>query len=267
MVIMNQCLLKKQERELEPMLSSELLDKIGTLVKVDNHQQYIDEEDLRFLYHDIGLYCKIMEVLDRNNIKIKKRWDRSGILKEKVLEYQRTKNTTLIDEITDLSMYYIYSISFGLSKKYNTSFEELISPAYDGLLYSINSFDESKECPVSNYIKNNIYYYILNYIVMISKNRDNFLPLEVVDNEKYYLIDDRINEMVDARIIYEYLDILTPIQRQILELYYGFYDDDKHSMSEIGNIMNRSRQSIDNNLKVAIKKIRKKIEKNGEEGK
>ena len=247
------------------MLDRSLLNKIGSLVKRENHYQYIDEKDLRFLYSDVGLFCQVMETLDKNNIEIKRKMDRNSILKNKILEYQKTKEIELIEEITNLSMYYIYSIVFNVGKKYNISFEILISPAYEGLLYSINTYDESKNHPIRAYIPRNIYYFILKYIEEISKYNENKLKLEELDKEKYYVIDDRINEMVCVNKIKNYLDVLTPIQKHIIELYYGFNGNDMYSTPEIGKKMNCSRQSINDSRITALKRIKKRIKKEGKE--
>ena len=247
------------------MLDRELLDKIVSLVKIENHHQYIDEKDLRFLYSDIGLFCQVMETLDKNNIEIRKKPESGRLLKKLILEYQNTKDIKLIEKITNLSMYYIYSIVFNIGKKYNISFEILISPAYEGLLYSINTYDESKNHRIIAYISRNIYYFILKYIEEISKYNENKLKLEEVDKEKYYLIDDRINEMVCVNKIKNYLDVLTPIQKQIIELYYGFNDNDMYSTPEIGKKMNCSRQSINDSRITALKRIKKRIKKEGKE--
>lgn len=243
------------------MLDRELLDKIGSLVKIENHHQYIDEENLRFLYSDVGLFCQVMKVLNRNDIEIRKKPESGRLLKKLILEYQNTKDIKLIEKITNLSMYYIYSIVLQLGKKYTISFEELIFSAYEGLLYSINAYDVNKKQPATGFIPFNIYYFILNYIKKMSKYKENKLPLEILDKEKCYVIDDRINEIVCANEIKNYLDVFTPIQKQIIELYYGFNDNDMHSMTEIGKVMNCSRQSISDSHIIALKRIKRRIQK------
>ena len=136
-----------------------ILDKLGKLVRYENEQAYINEEDISYLYTDIGLFCQILEVFDRNNIKIKRKKITTAYLKQMVYNYQKTKDLKIRDQIIEVCMRYIYAYVIYCCKYYGINQDELISYGYEGLEYAISNYDGT--IPIEQYIYKYIEYYIL----------------------------------------------------------------------------------------------------------
>lgn len=97
--------------------------------------------------------------------------------------------------------------------------------------------------------------------------------LESIELDSYYEEDfpqDLINTSFEEDLIYnilkdnnhieKVLSILTPIQLQVIRLYYGFEDGKTHSYEEIATILNKySRENIRKIINASLKKISKSI--------
>lgn len=146
-------------------LDRNLLDKIGSLIKYEDNKAYINEEDISYLYNDIGLFCQILEVLDRNNIKIKKRIQSTKILKQLIYNYQESHDIKIKEEIVLICMRYIYTYIGYCCKYFNIPYEETISYAYEAIEDVINSYDGSTllEQYLGMYIRNYVFKYVRDY--------------------------------------------------------------------------------------------------------
>ena len=238
------------------MLNKELLDKIGSLVKIENHNKYIDEEDLRFLYNDVNLSCVIFKLLNKNNIEIRRIRKDSTKLREIILEYQKNNNTDLRDEVLYDCLYFIYRISYKMSIVYNTSMEELVSYGYEGLMHGVNTYDKEKNYNIIAYISQNIYYSIARHISNQNNNDYKLISIEEINNIERYDIDDCINEFSDKQILEIVFNKLSFIERKVVELYYGFNDNKEHTLNEIAKLYNYSMESIRLILRRSLKRIK-----------
>lgn len=233
------------------MLDKELLNKIGRLVKTDNHSKYIEEEELRFLYGNVNLSCTIFELLNRNNIKIKRIPKDSTTLREKIIKYQKN-NTELRNEILYDCLYFIYRISYKMSIENSISMEELVSYGYEGLMYAVNNYNKEKNYNVITYISQNIYYSIARHINNYKSSNNKLISIEEINNIESYVIEDTLDRISDKEKVTKCLDKLSPAYQEIVKLYFGFNGNREYTLNEISKKNNTS-------MEVARKKLRKSL--------
>lgn len=150
--------------------------------------------------------------------------------------------------------------------------EDLISIGVIGLIKAIDTFDITKNIAFSTYatrcINNEIFMYIrkekkyLKDIKLedtISLNDNDEVKLE-------YLIADKnsdFNENYYEKELYEEVrrevDKLDGRNKEIVKLYFGFYNNIRYSQEEIGALMNIHRTNISHMIHREIKKIEKNL--------
>lgn len=140
---------------------------------------------------------------------------------------------------------------------YNGDYKDLESIGYKALIQAVESFDISMDYTFSTYAYIVIYHKILNYI----KEKNNKLqiislstPICKSDYDKDVLLSDIL--ISDINIEEEYLDYelklvinkfvqkLPEPQRDIIKLYFGFYDNKPKTQEQISKMHNISRAKV-----------------------
>lgn len=221
-------------------LDRKLLDKIGRLIKYEDDKAYINEEDISYLYTDIGLFCQILEVLDRNNIIIKRKPMSTKYLKQLIYNYRENHDIKIKEQIVEICMRYIYTYIGYCAKYFDISYDETISYAYEAVEDIIKNYDGGSSIeqylgmyirnyvlksirdssPIKNLFYNVSYFDIVREIKALEQKyntsvlEDPFLIEEVFTNikEKYNLTNKQI-EMMKRRYY-----ILNPIYKEDISI-------------------------------------------------
>lgn len=152
------------------------------------------------------------------------------------------------------------------------SFDDLCSAGKEGLFKAINKFDYINHpvekfssyiaIAIDNQIKMELRSYnkhnhVLSFDQIIGKNDDDELKLEeIIGTDSKSLIVDVVNELrIDT--IKEILQCLSPKERQIILLRYGFGKDKKRTLEEVATILGCSRQLVSKHEQKALTKMRR----------
>lgn len=156
---------------------------------------------------------------------------------------------------------------------YNVEKSDLFSIGCLGLIKAVDSFDLSKDNSFSSYAKVCIDNEILNYL---KKQRtgytfyslDDFLyndegrndkKLESVISDSFNIEEDYESKEVNG-IVGDLLDELTPREKKMVMLNFGFYDDKIYSKIQIAGYYRLSRQRVSTIIKNAVMKLRTKLQ-------
>ena len=159
-------------------------------------------------------------------------------------------------------------VVFVAKRFFNRSYEsltpmDLIEAGNIGLIEAIEKFDYKKGYRFSTYAS--------HYITKNKENVDNILSLEeditnlLTEDSKplmYFIKDDSCDIYEDIsyfelkEIINDILNTLTPRQKQVLLLRYGFDNNEFKNLEEVGKLIGISREGARKALVKAFKKIR-----------
>ncbi len=148
--------------------------------------------------------------------------------------------------------------------------KELVSIGINGIFKAIKNFDINKRINFSTYLTKAITTEILLYMRNDKINNKNiksiYNPSKI--DEDILLIDalssniDLENDYIDSEI-YRYIDELVKSlpdkKRSVIELYYGFNDNDKMIQEEVGNKLNISKQYVNKILVESIEILKRKL--------
>ena len=148
--------------------------------------------------------------------------------------------------------------------------KELVSIGINGIFKAIKNFDINKRINFSTYLTKAITTEILLYMRNDKINNKNiksiYNPSKI--DEDILLIDalssniDLENDYIDSEI-YRYIDELVKSlpdkKRNVIELYYGFNDNDKMIQEEVGNKLNISKQYVNKILVESIEILKRKL--------
>lgn len=154
----------------------------------------------------------------------------------------------------------------------NYSRKELVSIGIDAIFNAIRNFDMDKETEFSTFLYKSI---INEILVYMKKNKRAYKRLATVSfyspskiSEDDLLIDtlkspmNLENDYIDSEI-YRYIDELVESlpdkKRSVIELYYGFNDNDKMIQEEVGNKLNISKQYVNKILIESIEILKRKL--------
>ena len=150
--------------------------------------------------------------------------------------------------------------------------EDLISIGLIGLIKAIDTFDVTKNNAFSTYatrcINNEILMYIRKekkYLKDI-KLEDTIVSCDFDEVKLEYLIVDKNSDFIEnyyEKELYEevrrQVDKLDGRNKEIVKLYFGFYNNIRYSQEEIGALMNIHRTNISHVIHREIKKIEKNL--------
>lgn len=148
--------------------------------------------------------------------------------------------------------------------------KELVSIGINGIFKAIKNFDINKRINFSTYLTKAITTEILLYMRNDKINNKNiksiYNPSKI--DEDILLIDalssniDLENDYIDSEI-YRYIDELVKSlpdkKRSVIELYYGFNNNDKMIQEEVGNKLNISKQYVNKILVESIEILKRKL--------
>lgn len=148
--------------------------------------------------------------------------------------------------------------------------KELVSIGINRIFKAIKNFDINKRINFSTYLTKAITTEILLYMRNDKINNKNiksiYNPAKI--DEDILLIDvlssniDLENDYIDSEI-YRYIDELVKSlpdkKRSVIELYYGFNDNDKMIQEEVGNKLNISKQYVNKILVESIEILKRKL--------
>ena len=169
----------------------------------------------------------------------------------------------------------IYIVDKKFSHTYYSK-KELVSIGIDAIFKAIENFDMDMKTEFSTFL----YKSIINEILVYMKiNKRTYKRLSTVSfyspskiNEDSLLIDtlkspmNLENDYIN-HVIYNYIDELVANlpgkKRDVIELYYGFNDNDEMTQVEVGKKLDTSRQNVNKLLKESIETLRSRLIKEG----
>lgn len=152
----------------------------------------------------------------------------------------------------------------------NYSKKELVSIGINGIFKAIQNFNIIKRINFSTYLTKTITNEILVYMrddkINIKNVESIYEPL-IIDED--ILLIDVLSSNIDLEndyinyVIHHYIDELVvnlpDKKRNVIELYYGFNDNDKMIQEEVGNKLNISKQYVNKILTESIEILKRKL--------
>ncbi|SHG67378.1 RNA polymerase, sigma 27/28 subunit, RpsK/SigK, partial [Thermosyntropha lipolytica DSM 11003] len=161
-------------------------------------------------------------------------------------------------------------------RKYENSgedMEDLISIGAIGLIKAISTFDEDKGVRLATYAARCIENEVLMHLRNIKKNKQEVYIYDPIGYDKegneisfidILTNDNEIIDIVDARMqedkIIKKMSVLTPRERQVIEMRYGLLSGIKKTQREIAKKLGISRSYVSRIEKKALKKLVKELE-------
>ena len=158
-----------------------------------------------------------------------------------------------------------------LAKKYeNTTYdiEDLVSIGSIGLIKGINTYKIDKNIKLATYASRCISNEILMFLRKLKKDQkaDSIDKIITYDKEgKKVKIEDTISDETDIaedyekiityKIIREIVEELPDQEKEIIKLYFGFYNNEIHTQKEIADMMSISQSNISKSITKIVKKI------------
>lgn len=146
--------------------------------------------------------------------------------------------------------------------------KDLVSIGNVGLMKAITTFDKSKKVEFSTYAIKCIDNEILLFLRKLKKDQkvDSLEKIITYDEEgKKVKIEDTISDETDIaedyekniiyKIIREIVEELPDRDKEIIRLYFGFYNNEIHTQKEIADMMSISQSNISKSITKIVKKI------------
>lgn len=149
--------------------------------------------------------------------------------------------------------------------------KDLVSIGNVGLIKAIDTFDITKKIKFSTYASRCIQNEIIMFLRKLSKEK-NKISLEFNINEERKLriidiisseedIEEDYFEKEKINIIRNIINQIPERDREIIKMYFGFYDGKKHSQKELSEIFNLSTSGISVIIRKNLKYISKELKK------
>ena len=169
-----------------------------------------------------------------------------------------------------------------IAKKYESKFveqDDLISIGTIGLIKGVDTFSPDKNVKITTYCarcieneilmyfrKNNKYSKDVSINESIGYDKDgNEIEIEDLLITDYKDFSEDIDLKDKIKCLYQYMDILTPRERKIIENRYGLYNKDEATQKKISKKMGISRSYVSRIEKRAITKLLREFLKNNKE--
>lgn len=187
-----------------------------------------------------------------------------------LLEWRKTKNEESLISLVNANMQLIHYVT----KKYlssNVNYNDLLSAGKEGLIKGINKFDYKKWdiskfsayifSTIENQIRlelryNNKHSQVISLDSTAYTNNDGEKLTYVETLVDNYDLEEQVVKNSVKIIIEEALNTLTPKQREVIFLRYGIYDGEFKTLGEVGEILNKSRQTISKKEQMELKHLR-----------
>lgn len=154
---------------------------------------------------------------------------------------------------------------------------ELVAVGCEGLIKAVDTFDIAKGNEFSTYARSCIYNEIMTFLRMIKKNSnvlsfDDFIiydeddisiKLEDVisseeDIEEEYI--KKVYNKIQLKLLRQSIECLNKHNKEILMLYFGFYNNKRYTCEEIGKMMNISKSGVSISIKRSLSKLKDRME-------
>ena len=169
-----------------------------------------------------------------------------------------------------------------IAKKYESKYveqDDLISIGTIGLIKGVDTFSPNKNVKITTYCarcieneilmyfrKNNKYSKDVSINESIGFDKDgNEIEIEDLLITDYKDFSEDIDLKDKIKCLYQYMDILTPRERKIIENRYGLYNKEEATQKKISKKMGISRSYVSRIEKRAITKLLREFLKNNKE--
>ncbi len=161
--------------------------------------------------------------------------------------------------------------------KFDYDKKELVAVGCLGLVKATDTYDTSRGCEFSTYARRCIYNEIITFLKKVKKNsnvlsfddlfwkdishdeEDTSIKLENmissgVDVEEEY-VRKAYNE-IQLRLLQQSMECLSERNREIVMLYFGFYNNKRYTCEEIGKMLNISKAGVSIAIKRSLSKLK-----------
>ena len=154
--------------------------------------------------------------------------------------------------------------------------EELVATGCEALVKAADTYDISKGNEFSTYARSCIYNEIMTFLrklkndssvlsfddVAYLSNDGNDLKLEdvvpsKVDIERDYV--EKEHSKLELKLLKQSMECLSERNREILMLYFGFYNNKRYTCEEIGRMMNMGKAGVSIAIKRSLRKLNDRI--------
>ena len=166
-----------------------------------------------------------------------------------------------------------------IAKKYDSKYvdqDDLISIGTIGLIKGVDTFSPQKNVKITTYCarcieneilmyfrKNNKYFKDVSINEFIGYDKDgNEIEIEDVLITDYKDFIDDVDLKDNIKYLYQYMDVLTPRERKVIENRYGLYNKDESTQKNISKKMGISRSYVSRIEKRALTKLLREFLKN-----
>lgn len=179
------------------------------------------------------------------------------------------------EAINKLTIYHLRLVFLIVGKYFqsvNYDNEDLVSIGIFGLLKAIKTYIPTKGVKFSAYATKCIKNEILMFLRKLLREKDATSIYNVVcsdDDGKELLLEDTIKSDYELIVDYEQEEMYQELRhlinelpdkkREIIKLYYGFYNNKVHTQTEIASIFNTSQRQISRIIKDTLKKLKMQL--------
>lgn len=177
------------------------------------------------------------------------------------------------DKIALHNIRLVINVVFTKFRKYNYDYKELVSVGVIGLLKAIDTFKLEKNTTFSAYASKCIENEIWMFIRKIKKNEDSLDEPIIGDKDgntvqrrdiivpDYWDVAKDYEKKEIRKIVGDLVEMLDGREREIVKLYFGFYDDRQYSQNEIAIMMDMTRSNVSRIMKESLMLLGKKLKK------
>lgn len=200
--------------------------------------------------------CKLPDTLNKNETY-------------ELLSFAQKGSKEARDKIINHNIKLVLYVIFNKFKNTEYDKRDLVSVGIVGLMIAVDTFDKAKGYEFSTYATNCIKNEILLYIRRNKKHQNIDSLDRPVTNDSEDLLKDIIPSNIDIVSNYEDTELINIIrklisnlssrEKEIIFLYFGFYDDRIYTQDEIANIFNLSRARVSIIINKALIKMKKEL--------
>ena len=161
--------------------------------------------------------------------------------------------------------------------KFDYDKKELVAVGCEGLIKATDTYDMSKGSEFSTYARRCIYNEIITFLRKIKKNSNTFSIDDLIsydEEDKSIKLEDnipseedieeeyikKVYNKIQLRLLQQSMECLNEHNREILMLYFGFYNNKRYTCEEIGKMMNISKSGISIAIKRSLSKLKDRME-------
>lgn len=181
------------------------------------------------------------------------------------------------EEIINNNIGLVINVVLNNFMQFNCDKQELVAVGCERLIRAVDTFDISKGNEFSTYARKCIYNGIINFLRVLKKygndlSLDDFIvcdeddvcikledtiPSEEDIEEEYIR---KVYGKIQLRLLQQSIEFLNDRNKEILMLYFGFYNNKRYTCKEIGEMMNISTAGISIAIKRSLNKLKDRME-------